>query len=102
MIKEDFNLEYEQFLEQYVFNSPYDFTITFKFNGVMFQFDFVGVPKNSDGSTAYDFIEYDSNENEKSRCHFKSLKEAVDLVRINDLDFKTVYYSENSELVDAS
>lgn len=103
MIREDFKLEYKEFIKQYVTSPIYDFTISFSFRGRYYQFDFVNVPKNKDGSTAYDFVSYESNwDSPSKRERFKSLKAAIEQVRIEGLTFEEVFNSPESELIDAS
>ena len=98
MIKENFNLDYKDFVKQYVTSPIYDFT-----KGKIYQFDFVGVPKNKDGSTAYDFVSYESDWNSPSqRQRFKSLKEAIDNVYIGGMKFEEIYNSSESDLIDVS
>lgn len=103
MIKEDLELEYKEFVKQYAINPICDYTISFSYKGNYFQFDFVDVPKNKDGTVAYDFISY----NEKwskivNRIHFKSLKEALAKTIIDGKSFEEIYNCEDSELIDIS
>ncbi len=103
MIKEDLNLDYKDFLKQYVISPICDYTISFSYKGDYYQFDFVGVPQNKDGVTAYDFIAYADKWNTiTNRIHFKSLKEAITKAKINDKSFEEIYNSEDSELIDIS
>ncbi|MBO5577775.1 MAG: hypothetical protein J5955_01530 [Bacilli bacterium] len=103
MIREDFNLEYKEFVKQYVTFPICDFTISFTFKGKYYQFDFVNVPKNEDGSTAYDFVSYESGwDSPSKRERFKSLKTAIEQARIEGLTFEEVFNSPESELIDAS
>ncbi len=103
MIKEDFNLDYKDFKKEYVVSPVYDFTISFSFKGRYYQFDFVNVLKNKDGSTAYDFIAYDSDWNSPFvRNRYKNLKDAIDNAKIEGLSFEEVYNSVDSYLIDIS
>lgn len=103
MIKEDFNLEYKNFIKQYVTSPIYDFTISFIFRGKIYQFDYVDVPRNKDGTTAYDFVSYESGWcSQSKRVHFKSLKDAIDKIKIEGLTFEEIYNSQESELIDVS
>ncbi len=103
MIRNDLNLDYKDFLKQYVISPICDYTISFSFKNVHYQFDYVGVPQITGHKTAYDFITY---ENEwtviLSRCHYKTLKDALLKVRIDGKTFEDIYNSEDSELIDIS
>ena len=103
MIKEDVNLSYKDFLKQYVISPICDYTISFSYKGNYYQFDYVNVPKNKDGTTAYDFISYTDNWNViTSRMRFKSLKEALSKSEIDGKTFEQVFNSNDSELIDIS
>ena len=103
MLKEDLNLDYKDFLKQYVTSPICDYTISFSYNNRYYQFDFVGVPKNNDGSTAYDFIAYEGQWDSKyTKEHYKSLKIAISKVKIENLSFEEIYNSPGSELIDIS
>ena len=103
MIKEDVQMDYEQFLKEYVISPIVDFTISFYYKEKYYQFDFVGVEKNKDGSVAYEFVSYDGKWDAKStRIRYKSLKEAIDNAEIDGLKFKEVFEAEESGVIDIS
>ena len=103
MIKEDLNLEYKDFLKQYVISPICDYTISFSYKGNYYQFDFLNAPKNNNGSNSYDFISYANGWNKViKKEHFSSLKEAIDKVKIDGETFEEIYYSNYSELIDIS
>lgn len=103
MIREDLNLSYKEFLKQYVISPICDYTISFSYKGNYYQFDFVNVLQIKDGVTAYDFISYKNKWNDEvSRIHFKSLKDALEKARIENKSFEEVYNSVDSELIDIS
>lgn len=103
MLKTDFNLDYQDFIKEYVTHPIYDWTISFSYKGRYYQFDFVGVSKNDDGSTAYEFVAYESNwDSESTRVRYKSLMDAINCASIDGKSFKEIYEDEDSELIDAS
>ena len=103
MIREDLNLEYRDFLKQYVISPICDYTISFSYKGNYYQFDFVNVSQNNSGVTAYDFISYQDRWNViSSRVSYKSLKEAILNIKIDGKSFEEIYNSVESELIDIS
>ena len=103
MIKEDLNLDYKDFIKQYVTSPICEYTFSFSYKGNFYQFDYVGVPKNDDGSIAYDFISYADGWNiVLSRVRFGSLKDALSKAKIEGKCFEEIYNSEDSELIDIS
>ena len=104
MIKEDLNMmDYQQFIKEYVISPLYEVTISFSYKDKYYQFDFVGVPKNPDGSIAYDFVFYDKHwDSERHVEHYRSLKEAIEKARIEGMTFEEVYNSPESEIIDIS
>lgn len=103
MLREEIGFEYKDFLKEYVISPMYDVTISFKYKNRIYQFDFVGVPKNKNGSTAYDFVEYEFDWNSDSiRTHYKSLKEAIEKAKIDGKSFAEIYNEPESEIIDIS
>ncbi|MCF0124304.1 MAG: hypothetical protein HUJ68_00830, partial [Clostridia bacterium] len=58
MLSNDFNLSYEEFLKQYVISPEYEMTISFSFRDKTYQFEYLNVPRNQNGTIAYDLITY--------------------------------------------
>lgn len=105
MIREDLNLTFEEFLNEYVEKPIYDFCISFRFKNKIYQFDYPEppAPTNIPGKTPYDFIEYYGEwEKEEKRISYKNLDEAIKKTRIDGLTFEEVYNSDESELIDIS
>lgn len=103
MIRKDLNLDYRDFLKQYVISPICDYTISFSYKGNYYQFDYFDVPKNKNGSTAYDFISYSDKWTKiTNRIHFSSLKEALNETKIDGKSFEDIYNCEDSELIDIS
>ena len=103
MIREDLNIDYKDFLKQYVISPICDYTISFTYRGKIYQFDYVGVPQKNNGKTAYDFISYENKwDMLKSREHFKSLNDAIKNARFEGKQFEEIYNSDDSELIDIS
>ena len=105
MLKEEIELPFDEFCKKYVKEAMYDYCISFKFRGVIYQFDYPEPPgpTNIPNKTPYDFIVYEGDwKKEISRISFKNLKEAIDNVRIDGLTFEEVYNHEESELIDLS
>lgn len=105
MLKEEFEMSYEEFIKKYVKEPIYDYCISFKFKGMLYQFDYPEppAPTNIPGKTPYDFIKYEGEwEKELFRISYKNLMEAIEKCRIDGLTFEEVFNHEDSELIDIS
>lgn len=104
MIRDDVELEYEDFIEQYVRKPIMEYTISFSFNGRIYQFDFVNAPQKKDGLHKYYFVSHEGGwETKAQRTLYDSLEKAIESARFEDkFVFKDVYYSDLSDLIDIS
>lgn len=99
------NIDYEDFLKQYVIEPYMDFCISFKFKNRIYQFDFNGYyePTDIPGKTPYNVVSWKGDWEEKiSIDSYKNLIDAIQNARFDGLSFEEVYKSEESSLIDIS
>lgn len=96
-------LDFEYFLKHYIIDPEYDVTISFSFKSKIYQFDFVNVEKNSDGTSAYEFVVYENGwDSNATRTRYSSLLDAINNAKIDGHLFEELFNLEEFDLIDVS